>query len=92
MDTKPCSVCKIEKPLSEFDYRYKQTEERQSRCRECRKRIENKKKRVTLIADYEGSCDIQAAIDILEGLGYDTTKNIHEQFKKRMFTKYGQKL
>lgn len=92
MESKVCNVCKVEKPLEEFDYRYKSLGERQGRCKECRKRIDEKKKRVTLISDYEGSTDVSHAIEILEGMGYDTTKNIHEQFKERMFTKYGQRL
>lgn len=92
MELKVCSVCKIEKPLPEFDYRYKSKEERQGRCKECRRRIDQKRKKVTLISDYEGSCDVNDAIDILETLGYDTKGNVHEQFKERIFTKYGVRL
>jgi len=32
---KKCSNCKIEKPLSEFNLRFKNSDERQSRCKEC---------------------------------------------------------
>ena len=91
METKVCSVCKIEKPAEEFDYRYKSLGQRQGRCKECRKRIDEKKKKVTLIDDYEGSCDVKDAKDILIRLGYDleNEKSVHEQFMERIATKYG---
>ena len=81
-----CRGCQTFKPKEEYHPSKTHKLGIQSLCKICNN---IKHKATILISDSQDEHTAKGAREILEGLGYDLDKNVHEQFKERIFTKYG---
>ena len=90
--TKVCYRCNIEKPLDRYYKKVSNADLKDNYCIECRNR--NRGVKVNGLLTYEGNeADVENAIEILEGLGYDLSdmenNPVYRQFNERMRQKYG---
>lgn len=89
MNTRICKTCKVEKDLNEYPYN-------NFSCRECVElRLYLYETQGFSMPEYLKSDTIKSNIydakQILATMGYDIDKNIHEQFKVRIYETYGVK-
>jgi hypothetical protein len=104
MEKKICSKCHVEKLTSEFYVKRDNKDKFQSQCKVCMNeynrlyRANNPEKTSYKKRTYNDTYinfrsftpkDILKVPEMLEKMGYDTTKDIHTQFINRVNTKYG---
>jgi hypothetical protein len=95
MDLKECISCRIKKRINRFYKSNQYPDGHMSRCKDCYEYTSNRNDlRAWAILDL--SQVDQESMDlvyyILEELGYDSKKDIHQQFVDRIKNRYGTEL
>ena len=76
----------MEKPETEF---YPSTMNKSKRSTMCKKCENLQSNRLRLAKDEQNEVILRGFENVMEVLGYDTLQPIHEQFKQRVFERYG---
>lgn len=77
-----CKKCKIEKPYLSFSKPTKQYFDRADICKVCEHKMWGNTNHMTFKKKYDEE-DYQVLNEMMDLMGYDTTKNLHIQFLMR---------